>query len=66
MSEATGHPQRRNTPEDPEQPTVAMGPPLTPGHTLPAGTRLQDYRIDRVLGEGGFGIVYLEIGRAHV
>ncbi|KQV89480.1 hypothetical protein ASC91_12860 [Pelomonas sp. Root1237] len=32
---------------------------LTPGHTLPSGTRIHDYRIDRVLGEGGFGIVYL-------
>ena len=30
-----------------------------PAHTLPQGTMLRDYRIDRVLGEGGFGIVYL-------
>ncbi|HEY8880030.1 MAG TPA: protein kinase, partial [Roseateles sp.] len=36
-----------------------MDTPLTPGHTLPPGTRIHDYRIDRVLGEGGFGIVYL-------
>lgn len=44
--------------QEPAEPTIAL-PPLTPGHTIPAGTRLHDYRIDRVLGEGGFGIVYL-------
>ena len=27
-------------------------------HTLPEGTRLLDYRITGLLGEGGFGIVY--------
>ena len=26
---------------------------------LPDGYRLQDYRVDRVLGEGGFGVTYL-------
>ncbi len=30
-----------------------------PGHTLPAGTLLREYRVTLVLGEGGFGIVYL-------
>jgi len=59
MSEAAGDPPGRNTPDDPVEPTVKMDPPLTPGHTLPPGTRIHDYRIDRVLGEGGFGIVYL-------
>src|SRR5450631_2942797 len=28
-------------------------------HTLPEGTRLLDYEITGLIGEGGFGIVYL-------
>ncbi len=35
------------------------GSAFAPAHTLPTGTQLRDYRIERVLGEGGFGIVYL-------
>ncbi len=32
---------------------------LSHGHALPAGTYLRDYEIKRLIGEGGFGIVYL-------
>lgn len=59
MSEAAADPSGRRAPEDPAEPTIALPTPLTPGHTIPPGTRIHDYRIDRVLGEGGFGIVYL-------
>ena len=34
--------------------------------TLPKNTKLGSYKIDRMLGEGGMGFVYEEIGRAHV
>ena len=44
--------------------TVIVGGPAgtgAPSHTLPPGTRLRDYRVENVLGEGGFGIVYLAV-----
>ena len=33
----------------------------SPQHPLPAGTRLDEFEVVRVLGAGGFGIVYLAI-----
>ena len=29
------------------------------GQALPAGTRLEEFEVERVLGSGGFGITYL-------
>ncbi|MBC7938534.1 MAG: serine/threonine protein kinase, partial [Chitinophagaceae bacterium] len=40
----------------------AVDPPTRrtlPVHALPSGTRIRDYQIIGLLGEGGFGIVYL-------
>jgi predicted ATPase len=42
---------------DPPRPAGAALP--SAGHTLPAGMRLGGHVVERVLGEGGFGIVYL-------
>src|SRR5689334_5989353 len=44
---AANEPRRALTPK-PDAATLA----------LPAGFRLHEYRIDRVLGQGGFGIAY--------
>jgi serine/threonine protein kinase/HAMP domain-containing protein len=41
----------------PPRPTLPL--PKAPPLALPAGFRLHEYRIDGVLGQGGFGITYL-------
>jgi serine/threonine protein kinase len=46
------------TPIDPEDRTVIPGP-LIEGNALPLGTRLGEFEIVGIVGEGGFGIVYL-------
>jgi serine/threonine protein kinase len=44
-------------------PANANGPPddERTGNALPAGTQLHEFTIERVIGEGGFGIVYLAV-----
>jgi hypothetical protein len=39
-------------------------PPVAEHDALPAGTRLAEFEIERVLGVGGFGIVYLAFDQA--
>ncbi len=40
------------------RPAARALPSTSLGHTLPVGTRLYDYEITGLIGEGGFGIVY--------
>ena len=35
------------------------------GQALPAGTRIEEFVIERVLGSGGFGITYLAKENTH-
>jgi serine/threonine protein kinase/HAMP domain-containing protein len=55
-SPATGVPRHRAAPDDPRRAIRAK--PAAAHIALPVGFRLFEYRIDRVLGQGGFGIAY--------
>jgi serine/threonine protein kinase len=46
------------TPDD-ERTVVKTDAPLDGGNSLPNGFRLQEYVVEGLVGEGGFGIVYL-------
>ncbi len=46
-------------PPQPPDDTVPANAARRSGNALPEGTRLAEFEIGRVIGEGGFGIVYL-------
>ena len=46
-------------PRDGEGETLRQGPRATSGDRLESGSRIGSYTVVRVLGEGGFGLVYL-------
>lgn len=50
---------RRDALDEPEPPTPPVPLPRQPPLALQPGFRLHEYRIERVLGQGGFGITYL-------
>ncbi len=52
----TALPSRSNAPNDPRR--VLSPIPAAASLALPAGFRLFEYRIDGILGQGGFGIAY--------
>jgi serine/threonine protein kinase len=43
----------------PELEAERAAAPTTPGHTLPLGSRLREYEVTRLIGEGNTSIVYL-------
>ena len=59
MSDASAD-ESRSPPDRAHQQTVAGGS-IHAGAALPFGHRLQEYLIEGLLGEGGFGIVYLAL-----
>ena len=52
-------PATRTVPVPPPAPLRPFKPKTGTALALPPGFRLHEYRIDRVLGQGGFGITYL-------
>ncbi|MDQ6627569.1 MAG: serine/threonine protein kinase, partial [Pseudomonadota bacterium] len=52
-------PSLRTVPDAGPRAGQVRSPATSPGHVLPQGTRLRDYEITGLIGEGGFGIVYL-------
>jgi serine/threonine protein kinase len=49
------------SPDDTTTGTLLNAPEAASEHGLPVGTRLADFEITGIIGEGGFGIVYLAI-----
>jgi len=51
--------QRAAVPAPAAAPNASSAAALGDGNSLPIGTRLAEFELTRMLGEGGFGIVYL-------
>ncbi|WP_457419491.1 protein kinase domain-containing protein [Roseateles sp. P5_E7] len=51
--------QRAAAPAPAPTPAASSAAALGDGNSLPIGTRLAEFELTRMLGEGGFGIVYL-------
>ncbi|HIV70991.1 MAG TPA: protein kinase [Candidatus Aquabacterium excrementipullorum] len=59
MAPLANQPPARTVPVPPPTALRPFKPKTGTALALPAGFRLHEYRIDRVLGQGGFGITYL-------
>lgn len=63
MSTPPAADEPRRPPDPAWAPTLRVGPPPSRAaaarNALPAGTRLDEFELLQVIGEGGFGIVYL-------